>query len=300
MHQATAVAIRTNTAVIARAYYELTKPGITLFVGITALAGYVLAAGAALNPAAIILVMVATMAMSGGAATLNQLAERREDALMRRTAKRPLPAGVISSGSAAMFGWTLSISGAALAWTTLPPLTVLFLALCHVSYVFAYTPMKKRTIHCTLVGAIPGSVPVLAGAAAAGGLPTPAVLALTGMLFMWQMPHFYAIGWLTRADYARAGFAMLPVVDPNGVATARACLLYAIAMQGLAILTTRAMGAGPATMAIVHTAGTAYILAVLPFMLGRTNTQARRLFFASLVVLPVILCALMADALLRT
>jgi heme O synthase-like polyprenyltransferase len=92
---------------------------------------------------------------------------------------------------------------------------------------------------------------------------------------------------------------MLPVVDSSGAATARACLLYAIAMQGLAILTTREMGAGPATMAIVHTAGTAYVLAVLPFMRGRTNAQARRLFFTSLVVLPVILCALMTDALLR-
>jgi heme o synthase len=270
-----------------------------MFVAITAVAGYALAAGAAMNATAIILVTLTTMAMSGGAAALNQLAERREDALMRRTANRPLPSGIVSSASAAMFGWTLSIAGAALALVTLPPLTVVFLALCHVSYVFAYTPMKKRTINCTLVGAIPGSVPVLAGAAAAGGLPTPAVLALTGMLFMWQMPHFFAIGWLTRADYARAGFAMLPVVDASGAATARACLLYAIAMQGLAILTTREMGAGPATMAIVHTAGTAYVLAVLPFMRGRTNARARRLFFTSLVVLPVILCALMTDALLR-
>src|SRR5688500_8371695 len=172
MHQATAVAVRANTGVVARAYYELTKPGITTFVAITAAAGYVLAAGATINMTTIVLVMLTTMAMSGGAAALNQLAERREDALMRRTANRPLPSGVISAGSAAMFGWTLSIGGAVLAWATLPPLAVVFLALCHVSYVFAYTPLKKRTIHCTLVGAIPGSVPVLAGAAAAGTLPS--------------------------------------------------------------------------------------------------------------------------------
>ena len=299
MHQATAVAAIPNISVVARAFHELTKPGITLFVGLTALAGYVIAAGAALDAGTLILVMLSTMAMSGGAAALNHLLERREDALMRRTASRPLPSGSITAGSAALFGWTLSLGGALLALTALPPLTFLFLALCHFSYVFAYTPLKKRTIHCTLVGAIPGAVPVLAGAAAAGGFPSTAVLALTGVLFMWQMPHFYAIGWLTRADYERAGFCMLPLVDATGVATARACLLYAIAMQGFAILVTREMGAAPATMALVHTAGTAYIVAVLPFLRSRSNTHARRLFFTSLVVLPLILGAVMADALIR-
>lgn len=299
MQQATAVAVRPNTAVIARAYHELTKPGITMFVGITAVTGYVLSAGAAADATTILLVMLATITMSAGAAALNQLAERREDALMRRTANRPLVSGIVSPGSAALFGWTLSIAGAVLAWTTLPPLTLLFLAICHVSYVLAYTPMKKRTINCTLVGAIPGAVPVLVGAAAAGGLPSTTALALTGLLFMWQIPHFYAIGWLTRDDYARAGFAMLPVIDRTGAATARVALLYAIAMQGFAILATREMGAGPVTMAIVHTTGTAYVFAVLPFLFGRKDEQARRLFFTSLVVLPVILCALMADALLR-
>jgi heme o synthase len=300
MLSATAVAPHTDAIVIARAYHELTKPGITLFVGLTALSGYVLNAGAQRDLVTAGLVILATMLMSGGAATLNQVAERRTDALMRRTSERPLPAGIITALQATVFGWTLSVVGAAIALLTLPLLSFVFLATCHVTYVYVYTPLKKKTTLCTLAGAVPGALPVLAGSAAAVGAPNTAALALTVLLFTWQIPHFFAIGWITRDDYARAGFNMLPVVDETGVVTARASLLYALATHGLAILVTREISASGLAMAAVHTAGTAYVLSVIPFLMNRTNARARRLFFTSLIVLPVILGALMLDVLLRS
>lgn len=297
---ATVLTARAPAAAVIRAYRELTKPGITVFVGLTAVAGYIVSMGSGIDSGALFLVALSTMLMSGGAAALNQVAERDLDARMRRTEHRPLPAGLITVQAATTFGWTLTTVGALLAIFTLPPLTFVFLALCHISYVHVYTPLKRVTPLCTLVGAIPGSLPVLAGAAAAGGMPGPTALALTALLFTWQIPHFFAIGWLTRDDYARAGFCMLPVTDESGKLTARAALLYAVAMQGFAILVTREAAVGPLVMAVVHTAGTAYVFAVLPFLRRREKPQARRLFLTSLLVLPIILSALMVGLLLRS
>jgi heme o synthase len=287
-----AVVARPDVQVLARAYHELTKPGITLFVGLTALAGYFLSAGSAWNFATAALVMLATMLMSSGAAALNQVAERSSDAMMRRTAIRPLPAGLVSPASASAFGWALTAVGSVVSLATLPFWSFVFLAACHVAYVHIYTPLKKKTVLCTLVGAIPGALPVLAGSAAVGIIPNSAALALTGVLFMWQIPHFFAIGWLVRQDYARAGFRMLPVVDSDGSATARASVLYAIAMHGLAIIVTRELASPAFVMAVVHTIGTWYALVAVRFWLRRDSARARALFFSSLVVLPVVLIAL--------
>jgi heme o synthase len=150
-----------------------------------------------------------------------------------------------------------------------------------------------------LVGAIPGALPVLAGAAAAG-VPNAASLALTGLLFTWQIPHFMAIGWMARDDYARAGFVMMPVIDETGTRTARTALLYAIATQGLVVLVAREANISMWLVATIHAAGTAYVIAALPFIRTRKKEQARRLFFASLVVLPVMLGALLLDVALRS
>jgi protoheme IX farnesyltransferase len=291
MYEATATATRSFSDV-ARGYHELTKPGITLFVGITAAAGYVVNAGAAASATSLLLVVLATMLMSSGAATLNQVAERQLDARMSRTMRRPIPAGHVSARSANTLGWSLTAAGTLLATLTLPPLVLFFLLVCHASYVYWYTPLKVRTVHCTIVGAIPGAFPVLAGAAAAG-MPNMAAIALTGLLFTWQIPHFMAIGWLMRDDYARAGFEMLPVVDASGLRTARVSLLYAVATMGFAVLVTRFADVGVITLSVIHTAAMLYMFAVVPFLRTRDKTRARRLFFASLVVLPVMLTALM-------
>jgi heme o synthase len=279
----------------ARAYVELTKPGITLFIGVTAAAGFVTALGGWGMPVRMAVMLTATMLMSGGAATLNQVAERQSDALMRRTSSRPLPSGTIALTDARLFGWGLSGLGLGLSLAFLPPATALFLVLCHVSYLYAYTPLKRRTPLCTLTGAIPGALPVLAGWTAAGQPVGVGALALTGVLFMWQIPHFLAIGWMARDDYSRAGCPMLSVVEGTGRACARVSLAYALAMLVCAAVVGIVSPAGTLYMSFAVLTGIAYVVFAWRFVQHRDRIPARRLFFSSLVVLPLLLTALMAD-----
>jgi heme o synthase len=283
---------------VARAYLELTKPGITVFIGITAGAGFITALGGWSMPSLLAVTVAATMLMSAGAATLNQVHERRWDGMMARTASRPIPAGVIPAASAQAWGWGLSVAGLALALVALPPATSLFLVLCHLSYVFAYTPLKRRTPLCTLTGAIPGALPVLAGWTATGQPIDVTALALTGVLFMWQIPHFLAIGWMARQDYATAGCPMLGVVDDSGRASARVSLMYASAMVICAAVVGFTSAAGPLYMAVALLTGGVYVTLAWRFVRQRERAPARTLFFSSLLVLPLLLTALMIDLML--
>jgi heme o synthase len=280
-----------------RAYLQLTKPGITVFIGITAAAGFITAQSGWTQPLAFALTLVATMLMSAGAATLNHVAEHAQDAMMKRTAMRPIPSGAVPVRSARRFGWALSGAGLLLALAFLPILAAVFLCICHVSYVYAYTPLKRRTPLCTLTGAIPGALPVLAGWSASGAPIGVAALALTGVLFMWQIPHFLAIGWLARDDYRMAGCPMLGVVDGSGRSSARIALVYAIAMSVSAAWVGLTSAAGAVYMVTAMLVCTAYIGFAWRFVRQLDAQPARRLFFSSLVVLPVLLTALMADLL---
>jgi heme o synthase len=286
------------TREVTRAYLYLTKPGITLFIGITAAAGFITAQAGWGQPLTFAVTVLATMLMSGGAATQNQVAEARQDAIMPRTARRPIPAGVVSARSARMYGWALSAAGLALALAFLPVLAAVFLCACHVSYVHAYTPLKRRTPLCTLTGAIPGALPVLAGWAATGAPIGAAALALTSVLFMWQIPHFLAIGWLARDDYRSAGCPMLGVVDGTGRSSARVALAYAFVMAVSAALVGLTSAAGAVYMVTALLTGTVYIGFAWRFVQQRDALPARRLFFSSLVVLPVLLTALVTDLIL--
>ncbi|HSJ23143.1 MAG TPA: heme o synthase [Longimicrobiales bacterium] len=278
-----------------RAYFELTKPGITLFIGITAGAGFITALGGWGMPGLLMVTLLATMLMSAGAATLNQVVEQRWDAMMARTASRPIPSGLVSERSARVFGWALSGIGLVLSLALLPWATALFLVLCHVSYVFAYTPLKRRTPLCTLTGAIPGALPVLAGWAATGQPIDVVAIALTGVLFMWQIPHFLAIGWMARDDYASAGCPMLGVVESTGRASARISLFYASAMLVCALVVGVMSDAGAVFLATALATGGAYVLFAWRFVQRRDRAPARQLFFSSLLVLPILLGALMLD-----
>jgi heme o synthase len=285
-------------AAAARAYFELTKPGITLFIGVTAGAGFITALGGWGAPGLLALMLASTMLMSAGAATLNQVAERHWDALMRRTAGRPLPAGLVPVRGARVSGWLLSLTGLALSMAFLPLATTLLLVACHVSYVYAYTPLKRRTPLCTLVGAIPGALPVLAGWTAAGEGLTVAALALTGVLFMWQIPHFLAIGWMARDDYRAAGCPMLGVIEESGRASGRVALAYAAAMLVSAGLVGATSAAGPLYMGTALLTGATYVAFAWRFVRERDRLQARRLFFSSIIVLPLLLGALVGDLIL--
>jgi heme o synthase len=282
----------------ARAYLQLTKPGITLFIGVTAGAGFITALGGWGQPLRLAVTLLATMLMSAGAATLNQLFERGSDALMGRTASRPIPAGVVSAPAARIWGWGLSAAGLSLSLALLPWATALFLVACHVSYVFAYTPLKRRTPLCTLTGAIPGALPVLAGWTATGQPLDVTAFALTGVLFMWQIPHFLAIGWMARDDYRAAGCPMLAVVDASGRASARVSLIYSSAMVVCAAVVGFTSPAGHLYMATALLCGAAYVLFAWRFLQQRERVPARRLFFSSLLTLPLLLTALMADLVL--
>ena len=283
----------------ARAWIGLTKPGITIFIVLTAAAGFITAQGGWGRPLLLLATLVATGLMSAGAAALNQVAESATDARMRRTATRAIPSGLIGTRGARVFAWCLSLSGLTIALLALPWLATLMLVLCHVSYVNVYTPLKRRTPLCTLAGAIPGALPVLAGWCATGAPIGAGAIALTGVLFMWQIPHFLALGWLGREDYARAGCPMLGVGDPTGQASARVALLYAVAMAFCAA----AVGVGASTGAIymltaLATGGT-YSAFALSFARRPERAPARRLFLGSLAVLPILLAALVVDVLVR-
>lgn len=280
-----------------QAYYELTKPGITLFIGITAACGLIAAQPSAVSSSLLAVTVAATMLLSGGAAAQNQLAERAFDARMQRTARRPLPAGKLSVRQARWLAWSLTAAGTLLSILALPIAATLLLIFCHISYVHIYTPLKRRTPLCTLAGAVPGALPVLAGWAATGRPVGVAALALTGLLFMWQIPHFMAIGWLAREDYTRAGYRMLFVIDASGRQAAIVSMLYAAGMLGCALLLALAAPVGWLYPPVAVTCSAAYVLRARQLILHRDRERARRLFFTSLFVLPLILAALSFDLL---
>ncbi|HEY0303530.1 MAG TPA: heme o synthase [Longimicrobiales bacterium] len=278
-------------------FVELTKPGISLFVAMSAATGYVVSAQDSATWAVALLVMVCTALMSGGAAALNQVIEAGRDRNMRRTAQRPVAAGLVSARAAELFAWSLTGVGLLLALTLLPPLASVFLVLCHISYVNMYTPLKLRTSLCTLVGGFPGSLPVLAGAAASvHGITLPAIL-LTGVLFAWQMPHFMAIGWLAREDYARVNYVMLFLTEPTGWQSAAVAVMYAAVMGGCAVLLAVALSTSALFFTLALLTSAVFTGLSLAFLRHRERTQARRLFFSSLLILPVLLTTLVVELL---
>ena len=239
-----------------------------------------------------LLVVASTMLMSAGAAAQNQIIEAPRDRNMRRTATRPIAAGLIEPGDASAFAWTLSLTGLTLALATLPFTAAVFLVLCHISYVHWYTPLKVRTSLCTLVGALPGALPVLAGAAASSSGIDLAALLLTALLFTWQLPHFMAIGWLAREDYARGNFAMLFLSEPSGRQSAIVAFMYALAMGFSALLLAFALSTSVIFVTIAIGCSATYATLAAAFLRERSRTHARRLFFSSIVVLPLLLISL--------
>lgn len=280
------------------AWAELTKPGITLFIGVSAGAGFVAAESGIEQPLRLAIALAATMTMSGGAAALNHVAERDSDARMQRTKGRPLPSGTLTPTRAAAFGWGLSGAGLLLSLAALPAAATLFLVLSHLSYVYLYTPLKRRTPLCTLAGALPGALPVLAGWAATGQPLNIAALALASVLYLWQIPHFLAIGWLGREDYARAGCPMLGVVDPSGRSSARVSFSYTLAMIVAVAIVGATTPAGWLYGLVALAASAGYAATAWRFVRATERRPARHLFLTSLVVLPLLLGALVTDLLM--
>jgi len=277
-------------------YLGLTKPRLNLLVVGTSAAGYYLGAPAAVG-AQMIQAVAGTALVAAGAAVLNQVAERDTDALMRRTRGRPLPDGRVPPGDARLFGIVLSAGGLTLL-AVLPHLLAAGLAIVTlILYLAVYTPLKRRTPLATLVGAVPGALPPLIGWTASRGDISIGGAALFAIVFLWQIPHFMAIAWMYRDDYAKAGFPMLAVVDPAGTRAGRQAVVYAAALIPVSAVPALAGVSGAAYLATALGLGTILLWLAARFAATRTDRSARTLFLASVTYLPVLLIAMIADRL---
>lgn len=290
-----AAADRAATRSRAADFLTLTKPRLNSLILVTTVAAYYLGDGHLLPWSLLFHTVVGTALVAGGASTLNQLWERDTDRLMRRTRLRPLPDARIHPRDAMWFGIALGAIGVAELALAVNQLSAVIAALTLTSYVFLYTPLKLRTSLSTIVGAIPGALPAVIGwAAATNSLSAPGWV-LFGIVFMWQMPHFLAIAWLFRDDYANAGFPMLPVIQPDGRTTGYQTVLYTAGLIPISLLPT-AVGIASA----YHLVGALVLGAILmvlsaEFAMTRSMPAARRLFFGTILYLPLLWIVLLAD-----
>ena len=217
-------------------YLALTKPRITWLILMSTGIGFFFGAKGGWSWAVLLNTLLGTGLLASGTAALNQWFEREADAKMRRTRLRPLPSGTLSEERALVFGMAISAAGFFDLQLFVNPLAALLGALTLVSYLFIYTPLKQRSPHSTTIGAIPGAMPPLIGYAAASGMLNWEAAVLFAILFLWQFPHFYAIAWMYREDYERAGIRMLPVVEPDGESTARRILLFSLVLIPISLM----------------------------------------------------------------
>ena len=277
-------------------YLALAKPRVAVLVLFTVGAGGLLASVPAVPLALLVHAVLGTALVAAGASALNQWLERDSDAHMRRTRSRPLPAGRLSPAEVFAFGVLAGAGGTLYLLLALPsPCAGLLAAFTFLAYVCVYTPLKRLTTLNTLVGAVPGAMPPVIGWCAVRGEVTPEALTLFVILFLWQVPHFLAIAWIYREQYARAGLWMLPVVDPDGAATARQMLLYCLALV-CASLGPLLLGSGGWLYASGALALGLYFTArAAAFGARRSEGRARKVLRASLVYLPGLLLVLLAD-----
>lgn len=280
-------------------FWEMTKPGITFMVVLTAGMGYLLAEGRFFSFGLLLHTLLGTGLVSAGASVLNQVIERRTDALMRRTENRPLPAARLDPDLALLFGVGLSLAGLTELTFGVNLLTAALGVIALAGYVFLYTPLKRRTELATVIGGIPGAIPPMMGWAAVRNDLDLAAWVLFGILFFWQMPHFLAIAWLCREDYARGGFPMLTVIDPTGARAARQSVLYAAALVPLSLLPSILGLTGAVYFGGALLLGLAYLAASFGFGAalkgGGADRGARRLMLVSILYFPALLAVMVLD-----
>jgi len=279
-------------------YVALTKPRITLFVVMTAFVGFVAGTKGPLSGMDAVLLLntlLGTALVASGTSAFNQVWEKDLDGRMERTAGRPLPSGRLPLAGAALFAGALSVAGLVELLLFTNGITTALAAFTLVSYVCVYTPMKTRSPASTIIGAIPGALPPLGGyTAAAGSLGLPG-LALFAILFVWQLPHFFAIGWRHRVDYAKAGVVILPVIDPTGRSTARQTLLWTAVLLPVSLLPSLVGTAGFAYAFGAFAMTLLFLASSLRFARDISDGRARSLFLASIGWLPAILVLLVLD-----
>jgi protoheme IX farnesyltransferase len=273
---------------------ELAKPRITAMVVFTALVGFVTAGDDPIRGALLAAALGGTGLVAAGAAVLNQVLERDTDALMDRTRHRPLPTGRVPSAEAVAFGATVTLAGLAILLAVCGPLPAAVAVVTWASYLFVYTPLKRRTPLATLVGAVPGALPPVIGWTARSGSLDEGAFILFAILFLWQVPHFLAIAWMYRDDYEKGGFPMLPVLDREGSFTARQAVVHSLALLLVSLLPVAAGFAGTAYLAGAFVLGVALTMFALRLLSLRTLPAARGLFLASVLYLPALSSLLLA------
>ncbi len=280
-------------------YLMLTKPRITVMVLVTTFAGMQLGAGASVPLLLALHTLLGTALVCAGTSTLNQVWERDRDARMRRTAQRPLPAARMDADTALRFGVALAVVGLIELSVFVNLLSALVAAATLAIYLFVYTPLKTRTWLCTVVGAVPGALPPVIGWTAVRGNLDPPAWALFAILFIWQLPHFYAIAWMHREDYARGGFPMLAVVDPDGRATASQITSWSAALVPASVLPAMAGMVGWVYTAGAIALGIAFMVLALGVAQRCDYARTRRVFLGSILYLPALSALLVFDRLLQ-
>jgi protoheme IX farnesyltransferase len=276
------------------AYLELTKPRITSLIVLTSAAGFCLASRS-VDYVALLSAMIGIALLSSGIATLNQYMERDLDALMRRTADRPLPSGKLAPWEALWFGVGLTVLAEVYLSVLVNPLTALLGLFVIAGYLFGYTPLKTRTSLSTMVGAFPGAVPPLIGWTAARGDLSVEAWVLFAILFLWQFPHFLAIAWMYREDYGRAGILMLPVVEPEGRVTGQQIVAYTVMLLPVSLLPTALGISGKVYFYGAIVLGSLFLYSSIRAAFSQSRQQARRLLLASVLYLPLLFILMVLD-----
>ncbi len=294
---ATATPAKTPAAEKSRAAVlgELFKARLTGLVLLTTVAGFYMGSRPPAPRMLMFNTLFGTALLAGGAAALNQWLEREHDAKMRRTRDRPLPSGRMTAEAAWMIGVACGAAGLGYLALTVNGITAVLGALSIGSYLLVYTPLKRITTLNTVVGAMAGALPPLMGWTAARGEMSREGWSLFAILCFWQLPHFLAIAWMYRDEYARAGFVMLPVVDPSGERTGRRALSHTLGLLPVSLCPFLLKMAGPVYLAGAILLGTGYLWCAMEFSRRLTPGRARALFFASIVYLPSLLGLMVLD-----
>ncbi len=269
-------------------FVALAKPRLNLLVVASALAGYAMAGGDLSNAMAVVCTVIGTALVAGGASAFNQVFERVPDKLMRRTRLRPVPDGRLQPFESLVFATALALAGLILLGAVVNVLSAEVALATLLTYALVYTPLKRRSSFATVVGAIPGALPPVIGWAAARGDLSRGAWVLFAIVFLWQLPHFLAIAWIYRDDYARAGFLMLPVIEPDGRSTARQAVFYCAALLPVSLAPTLLGMTNTIYFGAALGLGLLFLGLTLKFARTRAIPDARRLFFGSIIYLPLL------------
>jgi protoheme IX farnesyltransferase len=291
----TSIAIEAPRRRVVSDYLELSKSRIVFMVVITTAAGFLFAAKK-VDPILLLHTLIGTALVAAGTNALNQYVERAHDAKMHRTRTRPLPDGRITPRAALLFSSAIAVAGTLYLGLAVNWLTAFLGAFTLTSYIFVYTPLKRVSTICTLIGAIPGAVPPLMGWTAATNELALGGWIIFAILFLWQLPHFMAISWMYREDYARGGFVMLSTLDENGASVARQAIYYSLALLAVSITPSLLGMTGTIYLAGAAVCGAALLAASIRFFFDRDTRNARSLFMISNLYLLTVMLLLVVDA----